>query len=131
MFDLFKSSYNLGEQFTDVVCQTKDIEYGIGGSMTLYWLSPAGELWKPQYIGTHDLKVYKEGDPEYDSKLSFMNFKWIPTGSHGKYIPHKITKYIEVYPEKWDKDLNNWPRCRLHFIDGRLKDFKDVTGKQY
>jgi len=26
MFDYFRSSYDLGEQFTNVVCQTKDIE---------------------------------------------------------------------------------------------------------
>ena len=36
MFDYFRSSYDLGEQFTNVVCQTKDIEDGIGGTMTDY-----------------------------------------------------------------------------------------------
>ena len=28
MFDYFRSAYDLGEQFTNVVCQTKDIETG-------------------------------------------------------------------------------------------------------
>ena len=34
MFDYFRSSYDLGEQFVDVECQTKDIEDGIGGTMS-------------------------------------------------------------------------------------------------
>ena len=43
MMDFFRSSYDLGEQFTDVELQTKDIEdYGIGGTMSQYWLDPHG-----------------------------------------------------------------------------------------
>lgn len=129
MFDYFKSSYDIGEQFTNVDCQTKDIEYGIGGTMTFYWLSPSGELWRPDYIGTHTFEQYKEGDPQYNEKHPFLNFHWVPTGEHGRYVPHKITKYVEVYPERWDGKWEDWPRCRLHFVDGKLKDFKDITGR--
>lgn len=53
MFDYLKRSYDLGPQFTNVECQTKDIEDGIGGTMTAYWLDPAGQLWRPNYIGTN------------------------------------------------------------------------------
>jgi len=35
MFDYFRSSYDIGEQFTNVVCQTKDIEDGIGKCILL------------------------------------------------------------------------------------------------
>lgn len=50
MFDWVKSSYNLGEQFTNTRCQTKDIEeHGIGGTMTDYWLSPSGQLFYIDY----------------------------------------------------------------------------------
>lgn len=127
MYDEFKSSYDLGEKFTNVLCQTKDIEYGIGGTMTLYWLSPAGELWRPQYNGTHDMIFLKEGDEGYSEKLSILNFKWVPTGKHGKYVPHKITKYVEVYPARWKGRWEDWPRCRIHFVDGVLKDFETMS----
>jgi hypothetical protein len=128
MFDYFKSSYDLGEQFTNVVCQTKDIEDGIGGTMTDYWLDPKGQLWYPSYIGTHTLEDIKEDDPRY-SKVGFFNFEWIPTGAHGRYQPCIITKYVEVYPEGWKGKWEDWPRLRLHFRYGVLQDYVDITGR--
>lgn len=129
MFDYFKSSYNLGEQFTNVVCQTKDFEEGIGGTMTDYWLDPSGQLWCPSYIGCHTLEEYGELHPEYDPVRKWTNFRWIPTGKHGKYRPHEITKYVEVYPAEWEGKWEDWPRCRLHFRCGILQDYTDVTGR--
>ena len=41
MFDYVRSSYPLGEHFSGN-CQTKDIEDGIGGTMTQYWIAPDG-----------------------------------------------------------------------------------------
>ena len=98
MFDYFRSSYDLGEQFTNVVCQTKDIEEGIGGTMTDYWLDPSGKLWHPRYIGCHTIEIYEEGHPRYDPNAKWANFEWIPTGARGKLQHHPITKYIEIYP---------------------------------
>lgn len=130
MFDYLRSSYDLGLQFTNTECHTKDIEYGIGGTMTFYWLDPAGQLWRPDYIGTHTFEEISENDERYNEKLKFLNFEWIPNGKNGRYIPHKITKYIEVYPATWEGEWKDWPRCRLHFVDGVLKDFKEVTREQ-
>ena len=130
MFDYLRSSYNLGESFTNVECQTKDIEYGISGTMTLYWLDPAGQLWKPEYNGTHTFEEITKDDERYDEKRLFLNFEWIPTGKRGRYVPHRITKYVEVYPSGWKGDWHDWPRCRLHFEDGVLKNFKDVTSER-
>jgi len=127
MFDYFRSSYDLGEQFTNVLCQTKDIEDGIGGTMTDYWLDPTGKLWYPDYRGTSTFEKIKEDDPRYDSKSLFLNFEWIPTGEHGKYKHHSITKYIEVYPERWKGEWEDWPRCRLHFKLGVLQDYEIYT----
>ena len=129
MFDYFRSSYDLGEQFTNVVCQTKDIEEGIGGTMTDYWLDPNGQLWYPSYINTHTLEEIDKTDTRYDAKKAFLNFEWIPTGKHGKYQPCYITKYIEVYPANWEGKWEDWARCRLHFRNGILQDFEDVTGR--
>lgn len=129
MFDYFRSSYDLGEQFTNVVCQTKDIEDGIGGTMTDYWLDPAGHLWQPTYVGTHDFCEITEDDPRYNSKVNLFNFEWIPTGVHGKYQPCYITKYVEVYPANWEGEWEDWPRMKLHFRCGKLQDYEDITGR--
>jgi hypothetical protein len=128
MFDYFRSSYDLGEQFTNVVCQTKDIEDGIGGTMTDYWLDPAGQLWYPSYTGTHTFEEIPEDDERYNTTHHFFNFEWIPTGAHGKYQPFYITKYVEVYPSNWKGNWEDWPRLRLHFRCGILQDYTDVTG---
>ena len=128
MFDYFRSSYDLGEQFTNTICQTKDIEDGIGGTMTDYWLDPNGLLWYPSYVGTHTLEDIKEDDSRY-SEVGFFNFEWIPTGVHGKYQPSYITKYIEVYPANWKGKWEDWPRLRIHFKYGKLQDYEDVTGR--
>ena len=127
MFDFFRSSYDLGEQFTNVVCQTKDIEDGIGGTMTDYWLDPSGQLWCPIYHDTHTLEIYEEGHPNYDPERKFLNFEWVPTGKHGKYRVHRITKYVIVYPENWKGAWHDWPECRIHFVDGKVKNYQNLT----
>ena len=129
MFDYLRSSYDLGPQFTNVECQTKDIEDGIGGTMTYYWLDPVGQLWCPNYIGTNDFVAIEEDDPRYDPERRFLNFEWIPTGKHGKYQPHYITKYVEVYPANWEGKWEDWPRLKLHFRYGKIQDYEDVTGR--
>ena len=128
MFDYFRSSYNLGEQFTNTECQTKDIEeFGIGGSMTEYWLDPSGKLWYPSYVGTNTFEEITKDDERYSDKHLFLNFEWISTGQRGKYRVHPITKYVEVYPPEWKGDYDAWPRCRLHLIQGKLQDFMHIA----
>jgi hypothetical protein len=127
MFDYLRSSYDLGPQFTNVECQTKDIEDGIGGTMTAYWLDPAGQLWCPNYTGTNIFEVIEEDDPRYDPDRKFLNFEWVPTGKHGKYQPCTITKYIEIYPANWEGEWEDWPSCMLHFRHGKLQDFEVIS----
>ena len=127
MFDYFRSSYDLTSQFTNVPCHTKDIEeYGIGGTMTYFYLDPAGYLWCPDYTGTSTFKELKEGDEGYH-EVALFNFRWIPTGKRGKYRVHPITKYITIYPEQWEGSWETWPDCRIHFKDGKLQDFEILT----
>ena len=57
MFDFVRSSYRLGPTFTDVVCQTKDIERTLGGTMSNYWIDPSGQLW---YIGCDHVSDFQE-----------------------------------------------------------------------
>ena len=130
MFDYLRSSYPLGEHFSGN-CQTKDIEeYGIGGTMSQYWISPDGQLYLIDYSYTADFVELKEGDEGY-SKHGFLNFQWVPNGTHGKVRPWNITKYVLIYPENWKGTWEDWPDCRIHFKDGKLQNFEILSkGKQ-
>ena len=124
MFDNIRSSYNLGEHFTNTQCQTKDIEDGYGGTMSQYWISPDGCLYLIDYSHTADFIELKEGDEGYNDERPLLNFTWISNGTHGKVTPWILTKYIEIYPEKWSGGWEDWPRCKLHFRYGVLKDYE-------
>ncbi len=124
LFDYVRSSYNLGEQFTNVECQTKDIEEGYGGTMSQYWISPNGYLYLIDYSHTADFVELKEGDEGYNDVMPLLNFQWIPNGTHGKVRVHPITKYIKIYPEKWDGEYKDWPRLKLHFRYGVLQSYE-------
>jgi len=127
MFDWIRSSYDLGEQFTNVECQTKDMEDGIGGTLSQYWIDPAGYLWYSDYHSTHTFELIEEDDPRYNHEMKFLNYEWVPTGKHGKLKVYPITKYVEIYPATWDGQWNDWPRLRLHFKYGKLMDIQDIT----
>mgnify|MGYP003340679019 FL=1 len=123
MFDYVKSSYNFGEEFKDTIFQTKDIEDGIGGTMTEYWIDPNGVLWYPNYKGTQDMVFYDEGHPKHKENALF-NFEWIPTGAKGKYEFSSITKYVEIYPQDWKGEWEEWPRLKIHFKNGVVQDYE-------
>ena len=128
MFDYLRSAYYFDERFDDkTVFQTKDIEEGFGGTMTDYWIDPEGKLWCPQYHGTHTFEEISEDDERYNEEHGFLNFEWIPTGKHGKFVAHEITKYIEIYSADWKGKWEDWPRLRLHFKRGILQDYEDIT----
>lgn len=124
MFDYVHSNYDLGEEFTDVLCQTKDFEPGLGGTMSNYWLSPAGHLYVMTYRGTHTFEIIEEGDIEYKESLKFLNYRWVPTGDHGRVEPFHITNYVEIYPATWDGEWEDWPRMKLHFRSGKLVEYR-------
>lgn len=127
MFDYFVSSFELGDPFTENECQTKDIEQGLGGTMSHYWLDPHGYLYLINYDNTRDFELIDENDPDFRSDDRFKNFRWVKTGQHGKVQPYFMTKYIEIYPSKWDGQWQYCPRLRLHFKYGRLLDFEELT----
>lgn len=125
MFDYVRSSYPLGEDFSGN-CHTKDIEDGIGGTMSQYWISPDGQLYLIDYSHTADFVELKEGDEGY-SELGFLNFQWIPNGTHGKVRPYNLTKYVVIYPETWYGEWKDWPDCRIHFKNGIVQDYQILT----
>ena len=127
MYDYVRSSYYFDEDFRGQ-CQTKDIEeYGIGGTMSQYWISPDGQLYLIDYSHTADFVELKEGDEGYSDKMAFLNFRWVPNGTHGKVRPWNITKYVLIYPENWEGNWEDWPECRIHFVDGKIKNYQNLT----
>lgn len=125
LYDDIRSSYDLGEQFTNVPMQTK----GLACAMCQYWISPDGCLYEITHRETHTFEDIKEDDERYESdpKRKLFNFEWIPTGKHGKVEPCYITDYVEVYPATWDGHYDDWPRCRIHFKYGRVVEYEHVT----
>lgn len=127
MFDYFRSSYDLGGDFTEVECQTKDIERGLGGTMSTYWLDPAGKLW---YVDFRDAYEFGE-DPNWvddGTKIcGLWKYRFLPNGKHGKVVPHDLTDYVCVYPSQWEGDWKDWPTCRIHFSHGVLQSYENIT----
>jgi len=124
LFDYFRSSYDLGKDFTNVECQSKELEQsGFGGSMSHYWLSPAGHLYVMSYRNTHTFETIEKDDIEYKESMKFLNYRWVPTGNHGRVQPYRITAYVEVYPSQWEGEWQDWPRLKLHFKDGKLMEY--------
>jgi hypothetical protein len=127
MFDWVRSSYYFDEDFKGQ-CQTKDIEeYGIGGTMSQYWINPDGQLCLIDYSHTADFVELKEGDEEYDDKREWLNFQWVPNGTHGKVRAWNITKYVVIYPQNWEGDWKDCPECRIHFKNGIIQDYELLT----
>lgn len=126
MFDYVRSSYYFGEEFKGQ-CQTKGIEEGIGGTMSQYWIAPDGQLYLIDYSHTADFVELKEGDEGYDPDKKFLNFIWVPNGTHGKVQPWCITKYVTIYPERWEGKWEDWPDCKIHFKYGIVQDFEILT----
>ena len=126
MFDYVRSSYYFDKDFKGQ-CQTKDIEDDYGGTMSQYWISPDGQLYLIDYSHTADFVELKEGDEGYEDKLAIFNFKWIPNGTHGKVRPWNITKYVVIYPEKWKGKWEDWPDCRVHFVNGIVQNYEILT----
>ena len=124
MFDYVRSSYDLGEHFTNVECQTKDIEDCYSGTMSHFWIDPDGYLWCGDYTGTAAMEIYEEGHPKYNPDRQILNFGWVSTGVHGKYRVHPITKYVEIYPAQWEGQWEDWPRCRIHFKCGKVVEYE-------
>jgi hypothetical protein len=126
LFDYVRSSYSLGEEFTDIELHTKDIEKGIGGTMSRYWIDPAGQLWMVDYRDAFDF----DEDPNWknDGKVisAIFKYKFLPNGKHGKLVPQNITDYVCVYPAQWDKEWKDWPTCRVHFVNGVIQDYKNI-----
>lgn len=111
MFDYVRSSMYLGREFTGE-CQTKDIDQYGGGTMSHYWINPAGELFLIDYAHTQDFAGVDE-----------FRFQWVPNGNHGRVSPCIITDYITIYPSSWRGQYGKLPTCRIHFTGGKVSSW--------
>ncbi len=126
LFNYFYSSFDLGPNFTNVLCQTKTL--GIE-CMDYYWLDPAGGLFRVDYEPTRQMEIIEEGDPRYDPGRPFLNYEMVGTGERGKVEPVYLTCYAEVYWDRFPGEWEHWPTMQLHFRHGRLMDFMETTGQ--
>ncbi len=122
MFDEIKCSSNIGE-LTNVVCQTKDIDYYYGGNLSFYWVDPSGALFFIDYTGTHD--YFENIDPNVSV---FDKVRFVPNGNHGRCGPTTLTRDIVVYNSKTHPDgLVDLVKCKLSFVSGKLLDFSYIN----
>lgn len=122
LFDYFRSSYDLGPDFTDVECQTKDIEE-LGGFMSFYWLSPDGHLYSPDFGGTYD---YHLDSPETYSGSSFNAFKVVGNGKNGAMKPAYITRKIKIISSRLATEFWEVPEMELEFREGKLVSYSQL-----
>lgn len=106
LYDELRSSYNLTDEFTDKLLQTKNLD----SCLDLYWIDKQGRLFLIDFSNTSD-PVKTNND--------FPLFEWIPNGNRGKVKPVYITKYVEVYN-------NPYRRCKIHFKNGVVQDFEVI-----
>ena len=124
MFDTIRCSYDIGE-LTDVECQSKNID-DWGGTMSFYWIDPAGRFWSPSYDGTYDFVPAESPFPELGkgnlSHVQYLGTK--PNGNHGKYQFIPMTRCIEMYDTKTHADgYVEFVTCYLSFYQGLLRDY--------
>ena len=95
------------------------------------WINPDGQLCLIDYSHTADFVELKEGDEGYEEKHSWINFQWVPNGTHGRVRAYSITKYVVIYPSQtWKGPWEDMPMCRIHFRDGKLQDFKIIRSRR-
>lgn len=132
MFDYVRSSYPLGEAFTDTECQTKDMERGIGGTMSHYWIDPAGKLWRVDYRDAFDFGEDPDWVDDGRTVSALFKYKFLPNGKHGKLVPQYLTDYVCIYPAQWGGEWKDWPTCRVHFVNGVIQNYENITkSEQY
>lgn len=131
MFDYFKSSAYIGSDFTDVMCQTKDLDGPYGdGTMDFYWMDRAGVVWAIDYSKTHEPVILNPGDPGYDPKAPWANIDWRETGERGRVkVKREVEGFVEVYP--CDGGGHPLPRCRLYINHGVLLGYEEVIYDEY
>lgn len=115
MFDYFRSSYDLGEPFTETVCQSKTFHEHHRGSLDLYWLDPSGCLWVVDETDISDM---------VESDTALLGFEWVLNGNHGKVTPCRISRTVLVYPERYKGRWEDWPECSLTFLNGKLQHYE-------
>ena len=107
VFDHVRSSFNLGDDLTDVELQTKDLAC----VMEDYWISPSGELFTIDYTRTAELV------PDPECKRQFWPYKWEPNGNHGRVTPSLHTGDVRLYRSI---GLDGFAEITATFLRGRI-----------
>jgi len=97
LFDYVRSSYDLGEGFTNVELQTKSFQEDYDGFFDQYWIDPKGRLFQVLYDGTQDLVD--------DSNGGRWPLTWVPNGNHGKVLPIYWTGTLRLVNKDGEKNI--------------------------
>jgi len=118
MFDTVRCDYEIAPGITGVECQTKDIMSDLGGTLSEYYIDPAGKMWYIDYHGTYELEPRDN---------TIFRMKRVSTGQHGKVKPmFGFTSYLTIYPVG---SSNHWLKARLHIVGGQVQSFTVNTEK--
>jgi hypothetical protein len=118
LFDEVYSSYDLGENLTNEKLQTKDLAC----CMEDYWISPAGELFVVDYVGT------AEWVPDPDSTRTFWPYKSVPTGEHGRVIPFLHTGDVRLYR---GIGVDGFAEITVTFLQGKVFEVSEPETVSY
>ena len=112
MFDEVRCDYLVPDYS---LYQTKSIEGEIGGSLSFYYIDPAGLVWFIDYYGCSEWVR----DP---TKPKPWPYKRVQTGKRGR-VRHmsRMNKYLTMYPSSYKGDWKDIPMYRMHIVDGRVE----------
>ena len=121
MFDELKCSFNIGE-LTNVLCQTKDIDPWEGGTMSFYWIDPAGQMWATDTSGCTAIE-YKDANGPLWNRI-----KYVPTGLKGRIYPLDLTRELEIYRTVTHPDgYVETTYCQLLILKGTVEYFEYIN----
>ena len=119
MFDSVKCDFPICPEITGKDCQTKEIDRWMGGTMSTYYIDPAGRLWSIDYTGTADYIMNE------DAEGFLGKFTRESTGKNGKVAPYYLTDYVTIYPA--DGRWNDRTEARLHIIEGVVQSYQLIN----
>lgn len=124
MYDYVRCDYMLTPEFSGE-CQTKDINGDIGGTMSTYYIDPAGRLWYIDYYGTTEYVLD-------NTKPKPWPYVRLQTGKRGKVkFMSNFTNYLTIYPSSPKGSWKLWTEARLHIVQGKIQTFKIIKRENY
>ena len=113
MYDTVRCDYTITPEFKGE-CQTKTMDKWMGGSMSHYYIDPAGYLYEADTRGTAEWVR----NPTKSKPWPYVRLQ---TGRRGRLRALTgYTDYVTIYPVNYEGER---PEARLHIINGKVQSF--------